>query len=631
MPFQLSSYDPHRNYRCAIYARFSSEMQNKASADDQIRECRDAAVRYGWAVLDEYIRKDEAVSGQSLVGRDGLLELLEIACQPNCPFDGILCDDTSRYGRNLSDTLPLTDKFGYRKVFLHFVNRQLDSRDPNFRSLFIKCGEEDENFSRGLGEKVHRSHRGRVRNRHIPSGQCYGYRNIGIPDPERRWQNGHPRFLVVDMEKNPEEAAVVVRIYEMYVSGLGYRSIADILNREGVPSPLKGSGKRPRRWCARTICKILNQPKYRSIHIWNRTKVVRNPDTGKKEQHPRPESEWERVEVPEWRIISEELWAAKEEAAARRRENYHNLGGRNRTGTSRTYIFGGPLTCGICGDRMAIVGGTGPTAMYGCFNRRFRGKSQCPNSHMILEKSLRHHLLEALTRNLRDPEATRTLAEEFGRQLRAALEEQSRKALQIAGQEGDLKARKAELERQEQNAINAILNYGGSPALQAQLDSLKNQIATIERLLATPRESPDVMPSAEVIHEFLSRKLASLAEVIAGDPLVARAEIDRRVKKLVLTPIEVDGRRAFEVAGDVRLFAPGDVLLGTFSSTSAKHYTLAIPLRHHVMIGSRLPKGATSESDDRGIESVPSPSEWNEMRDVPVISAPVSPGMDATM
>jgi hypothetical protein len=317
-----------------------------------------------------------------------------------------------------------------------------------------------------------------------------------------------------------------------------------------------------------------------------------------KEQHPRPESEWDRVEVPEWTIISDELWMAKEEAATQRREKHNNLGGRNRTGASRGYIFGGPLSCGICGDRMAIVGGTGPTAMYGCFNRRFRGKSQCSNSHMILERSLRHHLLEALTRNLGDPEATRTLAEAFERQLKAALEEQSRTALLIAGQEGDLKARKAELERQEQNAINAILNYGGSPALQAQLDSLKNQILNIERLLATPRESPDAMPSADVIRDFLNRKLASLAEVIAGDPLVARAEIDRRIKKLVLTPVEIDGRRAFEVTGDVGLFAPGDVLLGTSLSASAEHYTLAIPFRHHVMIGSRSRSGGAQHVGD---------------------------------
>jgi site-specific DNA recombinase len=75
MPYHLG-FNPQQNSRCAIYARFSSDMQNKTSIDDQIRECKDAAARYGWTVLDEYIRFDEATSGQSLVGRDGLLELL---------------------------------------------------------------------------------------------------------------------------------------------------------------------------------------------------------------------------------------------------------------------------------------------------------------------------------------------------------------------------------------------------------------------------------------------------------------------------------------------------------------------------------------------------------------------------
>jgi site-specific DNA recombinase len=600
MPFQFS-YDPNRSYRCAIYARFSSDMQNRASIPDQIRECRDAATRYGWTVLDEYIRFDEATSGQSLDGREGLLELLELASQPDCPFDGILIDDTSRFGRNLSDTLPLTDKFSYRKIFLHFVTRRLDSRDPNFRSLFIKCGEEDENFSRGLAEKVHRAHRGRVLNKCAPNGQCYGYRNVGIPDPNRR-QYGHSRVLAVKRDINPEEARVIVRIYEMYVSGLGYRSIADILNREGVPSPLRGSGKRPRRWCARTICKILNQPKYRGIHLWNTTKVVRNPDKGgKKEQHPRPESEWERVEIPEWEIISRELWTAKEAAASLRRAQWNILGGRNRTGVSRRYIFGGPLTCGICGDKMRIVGGTGPTAMYGCFNRRFRGKSMCSNNRMIRESSLRHHLLEALTRNLLNPDVTRTMSEEFERQLKGALEEQEKKAQQIAGDEGNLKARKAELEKQEENAVDAILNYGGSPALQARLDSLKSQIKAIDGLFATARVLPDIMPSAEVIREFLGRKLACLAEILAGDPLLARGEIDKRVTKLVLTPIQIDGRRAYEVAGDLRLFAQGDVLRDISSSKSAEHYTLAILFHTQVGIGCRqrkeLPVG--DEADNR--------------------------------
>lgn len=46
--------------RCAIYTRFSSDMQRLTSTEDQIRECRDAAKRNGWVILDEYIFSDEA-------------------------------------------------------------------------------------------------------------------------------------------------------------------------------------------------------------------------------------------------------------------------------------------------------------------------------------------------------------------------------------------------------------------------------------------------------------------------------------------------------------------------------------------------------------------------------------------
>jgi hypothetical protein len=68
------------------------------------------------------------------------------------------------------------------------------------------------------------------------------------------------------------------------------------LNAEGVPSPLQG-GKGKRVWCCRTISRILTNDKYRGTHLWNQTKVVRNPTMGRKAQHPRPESEWERIEM----------------------------------------------------------------------------------------------------------------------------------------------------------------------------------------------------------------------------------------------------------------------------------------------------------------------------------------------
>ena len=44
--------------RCAIYARFSSEKQNALSIDQQIRKCREHAIRESLNVLDECIFTD---------------------------------------------------------------------------------------------------------------------------------------------------------------------------------------------------------------------------------------------------------------------------------------------------------------------------------------------------------------------------------------------------------------------------------------------------------------------------------------------------------------------------------------------------------------------------------------------
>ena len=172
--------------RVAIYTRYSSSLQRSSSTSDQVRQCREAASSKGWRVLDNFIRSDEAKSGRGRVGRDGFEELIALAQTRDCPFDGIVIDDTSRFGRNLSQTLPLSDLLEEAGVFLHFANRSLDSRDPNFRQLFIAYGQHDEAFSKSLGEKVHRGQRGRALNGYIPNGRVYGYTNVPIEHPTRK-------------------------------------------------------------------------------------------------------------------------------------------------------------------------------------------------------------------------------------------------------------------------------------------------------------------------------------------------------------------------------------------------------------------------------------------------------------
>jgi len=564
--------------RVAIYARYSSDLQRPSSIEDQIRECRDAATRNGWTVIDEFIRFDESSTGQVLVGRDAFDELMNLAQGINRPFDGIICDDTSRFGHNLSDTLPLSDLLENAGVFLYFANRSLDSRDPNFRTLFIAYGQNDEQFSRALGEKVHRGQRGRVLNGYLANGRVYGYTNVPIENPNRKGLYGRPFVEAMKLEINPEEAAVVTPIFGLYIGGLGCRAIAKKLNEEGVPSPLKGQSSIRRVWNTFAVSAILTNEKYRGVHHWNRTKVVRNPRTHRKEQRPRPESEWERVDVPEWRIVSEELWNAAVEAnKSRQGPSWVKVGGLNRSEASREYIFSGVMICGECGGNFNIVGGKGTSARYGCIGHRYRGT--CPNKLTILRRILEAQLLKALAKNLLTPELCEAVHGEFRDQLMAAWKQREGRAQQLSTSTRSLREKHEKLRQQAENLLDAIAATSGSALVYSRLSSVEAQMRNFDELLATQTNSRVTAPSADAIKEFLDRKLPDLESLLAANPEFAKQCVAKHVRKLAIGPMFPLEGPTYEVGGDVRLF-------------SLKEDHLAVPRQ----TGSKLPMNGTNQS-----------------------------------
>ena len=87
-------------YRVAIYARYSSEMQNELSIDDQLMRCRDEVGRRGWRVAGIY--QDEARSGWSL-DREGFQELR--AAAERGKFDAIMMWKFDRLARDHNHTV----------------------------------------------------------------------------------------------------------------------------------------------------------------------------------------------------------------------------------------------------------------------------------------------------------------------------------------------------------------------------------------------------------------------------------------------------------------------------------------------------------------------------------------------
>jgi len=99
------------------------------------------------------------------------------------------------------------------------------------------------------------------------------------------------------------------RIFEEHAVGRSSRTIAVGLNTDGIPGP---SGNA---WGHSTIngnrdrgTGILNNELYIGRLVWNRLRYVKDPMTGKRVSRLNPEEDWIIQDVPEMRIVDQDLW-----------------------------------------------------------------------------------------------------------------------------------------------------------------------------------------------------------------------------------------------------------------------------------------------------------------------------------
>jgi site-specific DNA recombinase len=546
--------------RCAIYARYSSDLQRESSLEDQIRRCREHAERRGWAVLDAYIRCDEAVSAAALHGRRALQSLVADAKGRPRPFDRILVEDTSRLARNIEDALRVIETLRFHGVHVHAVSQDIDSEDKTARQLLTLYGMMDEQYLVGLADKVHRGQEGRVLQGLHPGGKCFGYVNVPIEDPSRPAKYGRPAVSGVRLEMHPEEASIVGRIFQMYAGGASLAGIAKTLNAEGVTAPQPPRTRTTRAWGPSAIRALLRNERYRGIHIWNRTEKHRNPETGRKVSRRRPRADWVRVEVPEWRIVPEESWNAAHSriALVNQRFGSARLGGFGRTAASKRYLFSGLLRCGACRSRMVIVSGRGRRGYvkYGCPSHRYRGV--CDNALTIRQDRLEEQLLTALEQRVLQPEVLHYVFQRFRQELDRRMEELRRETSHSSPVK-DLHQERLRLGAQAQRIAEAIAQTGHSPTLLTHLASIESQLARVHQRIEA-HQPVEVDPTMEEIREFVSKNLMQLRAVLCDDPNMTRAALSKHISQLVLTPRKMPSGPVFEVSGSFDVLGDKDVM-----------------------------------------------------------------------
>ena len=205
--------------RAVIYARFSSDLQDERSINDQVHLARRYAESRGLAVIDVY--QDAAISGASAINRPGLQRMLAEAARSK--FDTIVTESLDRLSRSQADIAALYEKLTFNGIRIETLADGAVSEihvglKGTMAALFLK----------DLAQKTRRGQVGRVKAGRIPGGKSYGY-DI-VKDGE-----DHGRRTI-----NPHEAAIVRRIFSEYAGGKGPLAIVADLNRESISGPRGG-------------------------------------------------------------------------------------------------------------------------------------------------------------------------------------------------------------------------------------------------------------------------------------------------------------------------------------------------------------------------------------------------------
>jgi site-specific DNA recombinase len=138
------------------------------------------------------------------------------------------------------------------------------------------------------------------------------------------------------------EISIVKRIFDLRLELLGYRAIANILNKEEVPCPKRGRWRnKDQKWSHNTINAILSNPIYTGKMVFNRHPKCHVSGPTKK-VWKNDEKDWIIKEDAHPVIITKEIF----ELANKARQSYKR---QNRFYYESPYLLSGLLKCIKCG------------------------------------------------------------------------------------------------------------------------------------------------------------------------------------------------------------------------------------------------------------------------------------------
>lgn len=409
------------------YLRRSTDRQEQ-SLEDQRQAVETYADLEGFRIVNWFV--DDAISGTSTEARKAFRTLIEAAQKPDCPFRYVLVYDVKRFGR------VDTDEAGHYRYLLRQAGVEVVYTSEGFN------GGDSDDLIRSVKQWQARAESkdlSKVTIRGQVSLVDKGYWGGGVPpfgydllyedaagrpirrvrfavdggkeefDAEGTLVRVHPRGTRLARPKtdrprlvlsDPGRVALIQRIFQMYVADrLGYRSIANRLNIEAIPSPRDGhwSSATGAAWGIGTIRGILINGTYTGDTYWNRRSFAKFHRISGKHAHERPRH---RADKPDWNpqtdwivvkathpaIVSHEMYQEVLRRPWNSRSRNEKVVELRPTAKRSDFVLSGLLRC-TCGHAFSgqVVtkakrkssGEPVRTAYYLCGRYSQKGRNQC--------------------------------------------------------------------------------------------------------------------------------------------------------------------------------------------------------------------------------------------------------------
>lgn len=350
------TFDPSKCYRAVIYARMSSDRQNKRSPDQQIAEVKKRLKTQGypWTVIKVF--RDDGISGRLLRKRRGLQQMLQDIYSGVLVVDLILVDTIERFGR--VEELPSIRKELYDKYGILLL-----SGDTNFCDPTSPQGK-----AMGMVEAMRATEDTRIKAHNVLRGK----RDIAL---RKYWPGGKAPFglqlhsvtsamdgkVEIDgsiLKPCPETGWIIALLFtKSHQTGWGETRLSRFLNAHpDIPEKHKP-------FYPATVGYWLKQPIYKGVLVWAEHCTGIIDDTRVIRSNP----EEEILTIPDFcePLISTEVWDAvnalrkmRADRTAAARQQKEGTNGKQLTapapGMTLKYLLTGLVRCGHshCGRAM---------------------------------------------------------------------------------------------------------------------------------------------------------------------------------------------------------------------------------------------------------------------------------------